>query len=95
MCKQIDQKSWNFVPWNFTNFASGLYQILSFLPPLKTSIEIETPHFPTFTIKRHKCKAVMRDGNGKLRNGLGKVMEKYFCQSVGALWGQLKTCQTF
>ena len=38
-----------------------------------------------FSEKRFKCKIGKRDGHGKLKNGHGKVMEKYFVKSVRTL----------
>ena len=63
------------VSWNFTNFAPELYQFFFFFFFLsqlkKISSDLESLHFPTFS--------------GKLRNGHGKVTEKYFVKSVGTL----------
>ena len=41
--------------------------------------------FLNFSAKCRKYKIGQRDGHGKLRNGLGKFMEKYFVKSVGTL----------
>ena len=72
--------------WNLINFAHELYQICMFLPALRNqSIDIESPHFRMFVVKRCECKIDKRDGHGKLRNGHGKVMETYFVKSVGIL----------
>ena len=46
---------------------------------------LESPHFPIFFTKCHKCKIDKRDGLGKLRNGHVKVMDKCFVKSVGTL----------
>ena len=51
----------------------------------KLSIHVESPHFLVFSAKCGECKTEKRDGHGKLRNGRGKVMEKYFVKSVGTL----------
>ena len=46
------------------------------------SIHVESLHF---FAKCRKYKIEKTDGHGKLRNGHGKVMEKYFVKSVGTL----------
>ena len=46
----------------------------------KSSSDLESPHFFTFSAKHRKFKI------GE-RNGHGKVMEKYFVKSVGTLAG--------
>ena len=51
----------------------------------KLSMDEESPHFLIFSAKHHNCKIAKLDGHGKLRNGHGKVMEKYFVKSVGTL----------
>ena len=48
----------------------------------KSSIRVESL---MFSAKCRECKIEKRDGHGKLRNGHGKVMVKYFVKSVGAL----------
>ena len=40
---------------------------------------------PVFSGKYRECKIEKRDGHGKLRNGHGKVMDKYFVKSMGTL----------
>ena len=61
--------------WNFTNFAPELYQICTlYATTKKLSIKEESPHFQTFSAELRK-----------LRNGHGKVMEKYVVKSVGTL----------
>ena len=39
----------------------------------KSSIDVESQHFPTFPAKYCECKIAQRDGHGKLINGHGKV----------------------
>ena len=51
----------------------------------KLSIPVESLHFPMFSAKCCECKNEKRDGHGKLRNGHGKDMDKYFVKSVGTL----------
>ena len=61
-----------------------LYQIWTFFATTKKlSINVESPHFPTFSAKKK------RDCHGKSRNCQGKVMEKYFVKSVGTLLGDI------
>ena len=50
-----------------------------FLITEKLSISVESPHFSCF------LQIEKRDGHVNLRNGHGKVMEKYFVKSVGTL----------
>ena len=45
----------------------------------KLSIGVESPQ------NAANAKIKKRDGHGKLKNGNGKVMEKYFVKSVGTL----------
>ena len=90
--KTVMEKSWNMKNWpkvmescdrsgNFTNFAPELYQICMFLATTKKlSIDVEIRIFQCFSSERRECKI-----NGKLRNGHGKVIEKYFVKSVGTL----------
>ena len=49
------------------------------------SINVESPHFLTFSVKCCECKIEKREGHGQSRNGHGKVMEKYCVKSVGNL----------
>ena len=56
-----------------------------FVTTKKLSSDLESLHFLTFSAKRHKCKFGKKDGHAKSRNGLRKVMEKYFVKSVGTL----------
>ena len=63
-----------------------LYQICVFFATTKKlSIDVERPYFPMFSTKCHECKIDEKDGHGKLRNGHGTVMDKYFVKSVGTL----------
>ena len=79
-------KSWNFVISHLiTNFAPELYEICKFAITEKPSICAESPDFPVFSAKCRECKIEKRDSHGKLRNGHGKVMEKYVVKSVGTL----------
>ena len=78
----------SFQFWKFTNFVHELCQICMDIATTitKTSnIDVESLHFPTFSTKCRECKMEKRDGHGQLRNGQGKVMEKYFVKSVGTL----------
>ena len=60
--------------WNF-NFAPEVCHIcLFFATTKKLSINVESPHFPTFSAKRSDCKIEKREGHGKLRNCHVKVM---------------------
>ena len=66
--------------------------ILPILPNLyfsvttkKLSRNLESLHFPTYSAKCRECKIGKRYSHGKLRNGQGKVMEKYFVKYVGTL----------
>ena len=68
----------------FYQFAPDLY-LFFVVTTKKLSSDLESTFFPTFCGKRWECKIWKRDGNGKSRNGHGKVMEKYFAKSVGAL----------
>ena len=52
---------------------------------LAKSLDLESPHFLTFSAKRGEFKIGGRDGHGKSGNGYGKVMDKYFVKSVGTL----------
>ena len=93
----VMEKSWNmqnwpkvmercYQSWNFANFAPKLYEIcLFFATTVKLNIHIESLHFLMFSAKCGKNNFEKRDTHGKLRNGLGKVMEKYFVKSVGTL----------
>ena len=65
-------QSWSFTR-NCTKF--GCY-----LPPLR--VHLESLYFVTFSANEKNKK---RDSHGKLRNGHGKVMDKYFVKSVGTL----------
>ena len=66
--------------------------LVFFAATKKLSIDVESPHFLTFSAKYHECKIEKRDGHGKLRNDHGKVMEKYVVKSVGTLQGCQYTC---
>ena len=46
---------------------------------------VESPHILTFSAKLNECKIDKRVGHGKIRQGHGKVMKKYFVKSVGTL----------
>ena len=48
-------------------------------------MDVESPHFLMFSARCRECKINKRDGHRKLRNGLGKVMDKYFVKSGGTL----------
>ena len=84
----VMEKSWNmqncpkvmefcYQSWNFTNMSPKLYKICKFFANTeKLSISVER-HFSVFSAKCRECKIERRDGDGKLRNGHGKVMEKY------------------
>ena len=51
------------------------------------NIDVESPHFNTFSIKRHECEIGKKKGHGKSRNYHRQItcMEKYFVKSVGTL----------
>ena len=49
----------------------------------KLNIDVESPQIPTFSANQRECKINRRDGHGKLRNGHGEVMDKYFVNYVG------------
>ena len=69
-------QSWNS-PLNCTKFVCFL------LPLKKLSIDVESPHFLTFSAKCREYKSY------KLyytRDGYGKEMEKYFVKCVGTLF---------
>ena len=95
--KMVMEKSWNmqnwpkvmefcYQSWNFTNFAPELYEIcMYFATTEKFRICVESPYFPMFSAKCCDCKIEQGDGHGKLRNGHGKVIEKYFVKYVGTL----------
>ena len=81
-------KSWNFVisheilpilPLNCSKF------VCIFSTTKKLIIDVESLNFPTFSAKHPECEIDKSDGHGKLRNGHGKVMEKYFVESVGTI----------
>ena len=81
----VYEKSWNIKSWqkiiefcyqssNYNNFAHKMYQIRLFLATTKkSSIDVESQHFPTFSVKCCECKIMQRDGHGKLINCHGKV----------------------
>ena len=91
------EKSWNMKywpkvmeccdqSWNFTNFASELYQISIFLVTTKKlNSDLESLHFQTFSAKRRECKIRKRNGRGKSRNGHRKVMEKLWKNMLSSL----------
>ena len=64
--QRLDWKSWkmkmvmNFALMshaNFINFAPGFYQVCAIFADIeKFSINLEIPHFPTFSTKCRKCK---------------------------------------
>ena len=62
---------------------------MSFAAITKSSIDVESLQFPLFSTKCSECKFEMRDGHGKLRNGMEKSWksqgEKDFI-SVGSLY---------
>ena len=60
-------------------------KFVNFLSPKKLSSYLEILQFPTFSGKCRECKTGNRDVHGKSRNCHGKVMEKYFVNSVGTL----------
>ena len=81
----VMEKSWNMKnwpevefcdqSWNLSNVAPELHQMCTFIATTKKlSINLESPHFPTFTAKCYKCKIEKRDGHGKSRNGHGKAL---------------------
>ena len=89
--KMVMEKSWNMkdLPkvtefcdqsWNLTNFTPpNCAKFVFFLVTTKKlSSDLDSPHFPMFSVKRRKCKIGKKDGQGK-------VMEKYFVKSVGTL----------
>ena len=55
---------------------------ISFVSTKKLNSNLKTSFFFT---KCRDCKIENRDGQEKLRNGHGKVMEKYVVKSVGTL----------
>ena len=90
----VMEKSWNmknwpkikFQSWDFTNFASKMYQIcMFFATSKKLSIDVESLRFQTYSAKCRKCKIAKREDYGKLTNGHGKVMDKNIVKSVGTL----------
>ena len=67
----------------FSQFCPRIDYVTCFFATTKRlSIDVESLHFPTFSAE---CKIEKRDGRGNLRNGHGKVMEKYCVESVGTL----------
>ena len=54
----------------------------------KLSINVESLHLLTFSIKRHECQIDKRDGHGNkemVMESHRKFMEKYFVKSMGTL----------
>ena len=54
-------------------------------PTKKLSIHVEILRFQCFPQNAVNAKIDNRAGHGKLKNGCGKVMEKYFVQSLGTV----------
>ena len=75
--EMVMEKSWILKSWPKV--------IEFFATTKKLSIYVESLHFPQFSAKCHECKMEKRDCHGKLRNGHGKVMKKYFVKAVGTL----------
>ena len=68
-------------------FAPELYHIYMFFATTKKlSINVESLHFQMFSTKCHKYEIDKRNGHRRLRTSHGKVMEKYFIESVGTLY---------
>ena len=103
----VMEKSWNMKnwpkvmefyeqSWKFTNLAPKLYLIskVFFAATKKLCIDVESPHFLTFSAKCHEGKIENRDGHGKLRNDHGKVMEKSWKNMLSSLWEPCKVAST-
>ena len=97
----VMEKSWNmtdwatvmefcYQSWNFTNFAPKMYQLCMFFATTKkVSIDVESPHFFTFSTKCHtlrretvvdKIEKWSWKSHGKL-----KSWKKNVVKSVGTL----------
>ena len=70
MEKSRNMKNWPKVmgfcnqSWNFTNFVPELFSIsISFVTAKKLRSDLESPHFPMFSAKRHKCKIEKRNSH--------------------------------
>ena len=89
------EKSWNMKnlpkvmefcdqPWNFTKkIPKILPNLYFFVTAKKLSNNLESPHFPEFSTKCHKCNCTKRDGHGKSRNGHDKSHGKILCKVCG------------
>ena len=89
----VMENSWNVKNWlkvlefceqsqDFTNFPPKLYQICTcFATTKKSSINIESLHFLTFSIKCRKKKLRKET----VMENQETVMEKHFVKSVGTL----------
>ena len=63
---------------------SNCIKFVFFPTTKKLSVDVESPHFLTFSAKCCECKIGKRDGHGQSRNGHGKNV----CQVCANPWMQ-------
>ena len=92
--KMVMEKSWNMENWpkshgillsviEFYQFCPQMYQsCMFFATTKKLTIDLESLHFATCSVKCRICKITKRDGHEKLTNVHGKVMENI----LSTLW---------
>ena len=106
--KLVMEKSWNMKNWpEVMEFCDSVMEFYQFCPHFvlnlyffwvttkKLGRDLESLHFRSFSAKCHKFKIRERDGHGKSRNGHGKVIEKYFVNSVRILIQNLMTGESY
>ena len=96
----VMEKSWNMRnwqkvivfcdhSWNFINFVPRLCNFVCFdATTKKSSIDIKSLHFQTFSAKRCKCKIKKRDGHVKIKKWSWKSHGKNVVKS-GSRWALL------